>query len=167
VPAGNIPKKEEALAELAKRYFISHGPATLQDFTWWSGLAAADAGKGLAIVKSQLTNMLAEGQDYLIAQEEPIITGKVPIAHLLPAFDEFAVAYKDRAATVNPKYLKQARYVIFDPSIVVNNQVVGTWKRIVKKKAIDIILNPFGKLNKGQTKAVEVAKICYLKFMHI
>jgi hypothetical protein len=61
IPKDNTPSKEEALAELAKRYFISRGPATLQDFTWWSGLAAADARKGLEIVKPQLTNMLAEG----------------------------------------------------------------------------------------------------------
>jgi hypothetical protein len=35
--------REEALAELSERYFTSHGPASLQDFTWWSGLTVADA----------------------------------------------------------------------------------------------------------------------------
>ncbi|MDB5089813.1 MAG: winged helix DNA-binding protein, partial [Mucilaginibacter sp.] len=66
---------------------------------------------------------------------------------------------------VNPKYLVQARHVIFDSSIVINNQVVGTWKRAIKKNEIEIILNPFGKLNKAQTKAIEMAQKRYQKFM--
>jgi hypothetical protein len=161
----NTLVKEEALAELARRYFISHGPATLQDFTWWSGLATVDTKISLEIVKSELTKMIVDGKEYWMAQNEPITNSKAPTAYLLPAFDEFAVAYKDRTATVNPKYLKQARHVIFDPSIVVNNQVVGTWKRIIKNQKIDITLNTFGNLNKIQTKAVERAKKRYLKFM--
>lgn len=163
----NTLVKEEALAELARRYFISHGPATLQDFTWWSGLATVDTKIALEIVKPELASIMVDGREHWKAQNELIINGKVPIAHLLPAFDEFAVAYKDRKATVNPKYLKQARNVIFDPSIIVNNQVVGTWKRTVNKKEIDVTLNLFGKLNKIQIKAVEAAKKRYYKFMNI
>jgi hypothetical protein len=161
----NTLVKEEALAELARRYFISHGPATLQDFTWWSGLATVDTKIGLEIVKSELTKMIVDGKEYWMAQNELITSSKAPIAYLLPAFDEFAVAYKDRTATVNPKYLKQASHVIFDPSIIVNNQAVGTWKRTLNKKEIDITLNPFGKLNNIQIKAVDNARKRYLKFM--
>jgi hypothetical protein len=161
----NTLVKEEALAELARRYFISHGPATLQDFTWWSGLATVDTKIGLEIVKSELTKMIVDGKEYWMAQNELITNSKAPIAYLLPAFDEFAVAYKDRTATVNPKYLKQASHVIFDPSIIVNNQVVGIWRRTLNKKEIDITLNPFGKLNNIQIKAVDNARKRYLKFM--
>ncbi|MDB4900757.1 MAG: Winged helix DNA-binding protein [Mucilaginibacter sp.] len=164
VPNNTLPK-EESLAELALRYFISHGPATLQDFTWWSGLAANDTKIGLEIVKPELAKVMVDGREYWMVPNEPITNSKAPIAYLLPAFDEFAVAYKDRTATVNPKYLEQARHVIFDPSIVVNNQVIGTWKRIIKNPKIDITLNTLGNLNKIQTKAVERAKKRYLKFM--
>jgi hypothetical protein len=166
VPNNTMPK-EEALAELARRYFISHGPATLHDFTWWSGLATAETKIALEIVKSELANIMIDGTEYWMSPNELTTSNKAPIAHLLPAFDEFAVAYKDRTATVNPKYLQQARYVIFDPSIVVNNQVVGTWKRTVNKREIDITLNLFGKLNKIQLKAMEAAKKRYFKFMNI
>ncbi|MDX1416705.1 MAG: winged helix DNA-binding domain-containing protein, partial [Candidatus Promineifilaceae bacterium] len=41
-PQGQKKEREEALAELAQRYFTSHGPATLEDFVWWSGLTKAD-----------------------------------------------------------------------------------------------------------------------------
>jgi hypothetical protein len=165
VPQGNVPAKEKALAELALRYFMSRGPATLQDFNWWSGLATIDAKLGLEIAKPQLVKINVESREYWMAKDVPVINNKAPIAHLLPAFDEFAVAYKDRSAIVNPKYVKQALHVIFNPSIVVNNQVVGTWKRTLKKDAIDIILNPFGKLNKIQTKAIETAAERYRGFV--
>jgi hypothetical protein len=165
IPAGNQLSKEEALAELASRYFISHGPATLQDFAWWSGLAAGDARRGLEIVKARLANVKIDGREYWMAKDQPKIKGKASIAHLLPAFDEFAVAYKDRTAAVNPKYLKQALYVIFDPSIIVNNQVVGTWKRTIYKNSVDIVLKPFGKLSKVHEKAVETAAKRYREFV--
>ncbi|SHM97386.1 winged helix DNA-binding domain-containing protein [Mucilaginibacter sp. OK098] len=165
VPRGNTPSHEEALAELVKRYFISRGPATLQDFAWWSGLTLTDAKTGLDVIKSELTNIQVNGHTYWMPKDQPVINTKAPIAHLLPAYDEFAVAYSDRTAAVNPKYLVQARHVIFDPSIIINNQVVGTWKRAVKKNEIEIVLNPFGKLNKVQTKAIEMAQKRYQKFM--
>ena len=46
-PKSRILARDEALAELTLRYFTSHGPATLQDFVWWSGQATSDARKGL------------------------------------------------------------------------------------------------------------------------
>lgn len=165
VPKDNQPTKEEALGELVKRYFTSRGPATLHDFAWWGGLTLADAKNGLESVKSGFTSTVVNGHSYWMAKDGPEITAKVPVAHLLPAFDEFAVAYSDRTAAVNPKYLVQARHVIFNPSIVVNSQVAGTWKRVINKNSIEIILNPFGKLNKAQTKAIEMAQKRYQKFM--
>jgi len=165
VPAGGNFDKDESLANLAERYFLSRGPATLPDFTWWSGLSATEAKKGLEMVKSGLASIEIAGVQYWMAKDQEDVAGKSPIAHLLPAFDEFAVAYKDRTATVNKKYLKQARHVIFDPSIVVNNQVVGTWKRVLKNNSADISLNLFGKLNQTQQKAVEKAVARYQKFI--
>jgi hypothetical protein len=165
VPAGNSFTKEEALAELAKRYFFSRGPATLQDFTWWSGLTATDAKAGFEQIKTDFTAISVDGRDYWMAKDGHGLAGKTPIAHLLPAYDEFAVAYADRSATVNARYIKQARHVIFDPSIVVNSQVVGTWKRVIHKNEVEIILNPFGRLNKIQENAVENAANRYRRFV--
>ena len=165
VPAGNDFSREEALAELAKRYFTSHGPATLHDFSWWSGLTLADAKTGIDSVSSTLTEFKTNGLNYLMAKNEPDVSEKVPIAHLLPAFDEFAVAYSDRTAAMNPKYVTQAKRVIFDPSIVVNNQVVGTWKRAINKNLITISFNHFGKINKTQEKAIESAAAKYRRFV--
>jgi hypothetical protein len=165
VPKSDAITKDEALATLTQGYFISRGPATLQDFTWWSGLTAADAKRGLEIVKAELMNMTVDNREYWMGRDLPVMNNKAPITHLLPAFDEFAVAYSDRGAIVNPRYLKQAGHVIFNPLLVVNNQVAGTWKRIVNKNSADIALSPFCKLNKTQVNAVGAAQRRYRRFI--
>ncbi len=165
VPKANDFTHDEAVAELVKRYFISRGPATLHDFTWWSGLTVADAKIGLEASKGKLESIYINGLTYWMAKHQPPINSKAPLAHLLPAYDEFAVAYSDRTAIINPKYLTEAKYVIFAPSVVVNNQVVGTWKRTVKKNEVEVILDLFGKLGKAQAAAVEAAVKRYQRFV--
>jgi len=157
--------QEEALTKLALGYFNSRGPATLHDFANWSGLTLTDAGIGLEHIKSQLISDVIDGRTYWMPGNITDIPSAATKAYLLPAFDEFAIAYKDRDALVNPKYLKQARHVIFDPAIVVDNQVVGTWKRTLKAKSVDINLNLFGPLNKIKEKAVEITISSYRKFL--
>jgi hypothetical protein len=165
VPVAAPIAREEALAALAGRYFNSRGPATLKDFAWWGGITLGDATTGLDAVKHNLISTAANGSLFWMPKEPKTIPGKSPLAYLLPAFDEFAVAYGDRTATVHPKYLEQARHVIFDPAIVVNNQVVGTWTRRINKKAVDITLNFFGKISQVQKKSVEAAATRYKKFI--
>ncbi|MEZ2336690.1 winged helix DNA-binding domain-containing protein [Mucilaginibacter sp. RCC_168] len=157
--------REEALNKLALGYFNSRGPATLHDFANWCGLTVTDAGIGLEHVKSQLISEVIDGRTYWMPNNTKEMPSPKTKAYLLPAFDEFAIAYKDRDALVNPKYLKQTRHVIFDPAIVVDNQVVGTWKRTLKAKSVDVHLNLFGPLNKAQEKAVEKAVSSYRKFL--
>jgi hypothetical protein len=167
VPQGNPFTKEEALAKLATTYFISRGPASLQDFTWWSGLAQVDAKAGLETIKPVLQSFKIDTVEYWMDKSAPPIPAKVASAYLLPAYEEFAVAYKDRSAIINPSYTPQIRNVIFDPAIIVNEQIVGTWKRTIKKTGVVFDLNLFAKLNKTQTKAIETAKSQYLKFISI
>jgi len=165
IPAGAAIDKEQALAKLAERYFNSRGPATLHDFAWWGGITLAEAKTGLEAVKTRLNSAVVDGRTFWMPNEQAMTPGKSRSAYLLPAFDEFAVAYADRTATVNARYTAQARHVIFDPSIVVNNQVVGTWKRSLKKKGVDISLNLFGKITQLQKKRVEAAAARYRKFI--
>ncbi len=165
IPAGNNPGREEALGELVKRYFISHGPATLHDFAWWSGLTLGDAKTGLEIVKNELISIPTTDAVYWTATPAEEINGKAPLAHLLPPFDEFTVAYSNRVPSVNARYTdKASSLVLLGPTIVLNNQVAGTWKRTLKKNSTVIDLNPFGNLNQAQTRAVEKAAERYRKF---
>src|SRR5262249_10269298 len=143
----------------------SHGPATLQDFAWWSGLTAADARAGLEMAKAQLLQETIAGQTYWFASSLPTVKDKSPAAYLLPAYDEYTVAYRDRSAVLDPSYAKQAGNGIFSPTIVVDGQVVGNWKRTLQRDSVMITPTYFTKLNKAQTRAVNAAADRYGEFL--
>lgn len=166
-PAARRMARDESLAELAKRYFTSHGPATLQDFAWWSGLTMADAQDGFEMAKRFLAKEAINGQTYWLASSMPAAKDSAPTAYLLPAYDEYTVAYKDRSAALDPKYAKLPNYGhgIFNPTIVVDGQVVGTWKRTFKKDSLAITPSPFAKFNRAETRAIAEAASRYGKFL--
>lgn len=168
-PAAKPMERDAALAELARRYFTSHGPASLQDFIWWSGLAVAEARAGLELAKPHLVQEVISGQTYWLAPSTPVAKGASPKAYLLPAYDEYTVAYKDRSAVLDPLYARQASTGngIFNPIIVVDGQVTGTWKRTLKKDALGITPNPFAKLTKAETRAVAAAASRYGEFLGV
>ncbi|MGE0128756.1 MAG: winged helix DNA-binding domain-containing protein [Blastocatellales bacterium] len=159
--------RDEALAEIAKRYFTSHGPATLQDFAWWSGLTLADARSGLEMAKRFLAQEVSDGQTYWLASSTPAANDSSPTGYLLPAYDEYTVAYKDRSAVLDPKFTKQANSGngIFYPTIVVDGQVVGTWKRTLKKDGLVITPSPFAQLKRAETRAFAEAASRYGEFI--
>lgn len=167
-PAGRILERDEALAELARRYFTSHGPATLQDFAWWSGLKAADARSGLEMVEAQLVREEMDGQVYWLDASTQAVKGRTPRVHLLPAYDEYTVAYKDRSAVLDPAYAGEANhgYGILSPVIVADGQVIGNWKRAFEKGAVVITPSPFKKLNAAETRAFNEAASRYRKFLN-
>jgi hypothetical protein len=164
-PASVPLTHEEALTKLAAAYFNTRGPATVHDFANWSGLTITDAGIGLENVKEKLINEVIDGKTYWMPDSPNALVPQKTTTFLLPPYDEFATSYKDRSALIVPAYIEQAGHVVFDPSIVVNNQLVGTWKRSVKKTEVVIDLKLFGQLNKTQTKAVEAAEARYKKFL--
>src|SRR5712692_2713604 len=90
--------RSEALAELTRRYFRSHGPAQIQDFTWWSGLTAAEARIGIELAGAALGHRVIEGKDYWYEAAAAAMHGTARVAHLLPNFDEYTVGYRDRSA---------------------------------------------------------------------
>ncbi|GHT00326.1 hypothetical protein FACS189421_12280 [Bacteroidia bacterium] len=135
-PSVPVLHKEEALAKLAKLYFQSHQPATLQDFVWWSGLSTTEARQGLEAVKSGLVAEEINGQTYWLQND----FREIPVAEnfccLLPAFDEYIIAYRDRSAALLSEHYSKvvSSNGMFQPVIVVDGQVVGLWKKSASKK---------------------------------
>ena len=164
VPASRSLERDEALAELASRYFTSHGPATVQDFIWWSGLTAADGRAGLEMVKSEFIQEVIEGKTYWLSPSTPPAKVASPVAYLLPPFDEYTVAYKDRSAVLDQEYAQQAGYGI-GPTIVVDGQIVGTWKRTFNKDAVDITSDLFVSVSEAQNRAIATAVERYSRFV--
>lgn len=143
VPSLKSLEKEEALAEIASRYFVSHGPATIRDFSNWTGLTMSDAKTALEMVKPHLLSEIIDGDEFYFSSNSfPAASG----VHLLPGFDEYFLGYKDRGHIISSQHA--AKVVpggngIFKPMIVSSGQIIGTWKRTLKKARVSLTYDFF------------------------
>lgn len=161
--------RQEAVIALAERYFTSHGPATLQDYVWWSGLTVTDAKMGLEAARHKLNSAELNGNTYWFAAPENLPTGKSPGTFLLPNYDEYIVSYKDRSAAIAGAVLNKAdpRGTIFNHTIVAKGKIIGIWKRTIGKTKVDIALIPFQPLSKVNSAAIATAAKRYAKFLEL
>ena len=116
---------DAALGELARRFFLSHGPATVYDLAWWGGMTVGDAKRGLEAGKGALECAVIDGKEYWSGGT---FAAPMPAVLLLPAFDELTVAYKDRSAILPAEYEKASSYGL-KPVVVVDGRIVGIWRR--------------------------------------
>jgi hypothetical protein len=168
IPESRRLEREEALGELARRYFAGHGPATGQDFAWWSGLAAADARTALELAAPRLASETVDGRTYWLDPSSPAPSpGGMPPVILLPAFDEYAVAYKDRRDVLAPEDGRRVASGngIFYPTIVAGGRIVGTWKRGLAKRSVTITPNLFRPLQVTERQALARAAERYGAFL--
>jgi hypothetical protein len=163
IPQAKALTPEHALAEITKRYFTSHGPATLYDFIWWTGLTMNDAKEGIEMVKPFLSHETIAGKTYLFGHSQKP-GNKIQKALLLPAYDEFTVAYKDRSAIIASNHFIQSGNGL-RPTIVLNGQIVGTWRRELKKHKVVIVPHLFHLLTQNEHKALTSAAEQYGKFL--
>ena len=160
--------KEEALAELAKRYFASHGPATLHDFIWWSGLSITDSKKAVHCIRHEFIEETIGTSTYLCSEPELPKRPDNAAVHLLPAYDEFIISYRDRTPSLLKEHHAKAISIngIFKPVIVSNGQVIGLWRRLTKPRAIAIEVELFHPPNDSTKTAIEREVLHYSEFLN-
>ena len=171
VPPAQPLTREEALVELTRRYFTSHGPANLQDFVWWSGLTTAEAQRGIGLLDSELRKSTVAEKDYwspaVVASSAKSRLSKNRTPHsdhppnLLPAFDEYNVAYKDRNI-VNDLI---PNWNALGPTVILDGKVVGTWKASVNKTSVQIHVESARPLQKVETSAIGQVAERYATFL--
>lgn len=166
LPETKTLTRSEALAELTGRYFTSHAPATLQDFVWWSGLLSKDVKSGLRAVESSLESETIEGKTYWYSPLTQDTKHSSPKAHLLPSFDEYLVGYKDRSASLE-KVLSKKKNIknIMYPTITVDGQIVGAWKRKFKGNEVIMDLKPVTAFNPAENEALDAAVHSFSEFL--
>lgn len=159
--------RDEALAELAARYFTSHGPATLQDFVAWSGLTLTDARAGISLA-AQLIREESGGVAYWMAQTLPAPSPAPSEVYLLPGFDEYMLGYRDRSAALDPQHapkITPGSNGVFQPTVVVEGQVAGVWKRTLKKASVRIDVAPFALWGDDTAAGIAAAAARYGHFI--
>jgi hypothetical protein len=164
VPTAKKLERDAALHELALRYFATRGPATADDFAWWSGLTKTDATSAAHSAESNLESTVIGGRRYWLRSSPPAAKSKSRLARLLPNYDEFFIGLKDRSAI--QRKLKRAGMegnvgFLGGHLIVVDGQIVGAWKRTIKGDSLVVALKFLMPLSAVELRAVtaEVAKL--------
>ncbi len=167
IPKGKKFSREEALCELAVRYFTSHGPAQVPDLGWWSGLPMKDIRQGIELAGKRLRMEEVEGKKYYMTPKQPA-SKDVSGVYLLPAFDEFMVSYRDRSASleaVHAEHINPGANGMLSPIVVVNGQIRGTWKRTIKKDTVSVSPKAFKKFTSDEKLGLPKAADAYGKFL--
>jgi Winged helix DNA-binding domain len=159
---------DEALAELARRYFESHGPATPRDFAWWASLTAGEARRGAELLGAELVRTEAEGRTYWEAAAAPASAGPHPRAHLLQGYDEYVIAYSESRDVLDVQGLARvtpAGRAMYTHAIAVDGQIVGHWRRRLTAKAMTIDVQLARPLDRGERAALHEAVDRYGRFV--
>ena len=158
--------RESGLAELALRYFRSHGPTTHQDFMGWAGINAKEAKSAIAANEPDLVTLPFQGKDlWLLSSlaDEMGVLDNLPGASAtvaLPGFDEYLLGFKDRALMIDDEHKNKiipGGNGVFQATIVENGQVIAIWKRTVKKTKTSITVHPLRPLSKTQQASAHEA----------
>ena len=168
VPPARSLAREESLAELLKRYFLTRGPATLQDFAWWSGLTVTDAREGMELIKDQFVSQVLEGQTYWYAEIDAPARKKSPTAWLLPNYDEFFIGFRDRSAIgkiAEKAGIKKEDAAFLNHIIILDGQVVGGWRRTLKKDSVLVEASLITRLKEKEEQAIRQATEQFGEFL--
>jgi hypothetical protein len=165
MPGGTELSGDEALAEMARRYFRSHGPATVRDFAWWTGVTLAEAKRAVEAVKTEFERENIDGVEHWLSPGLGVGRArKSPRAFLLPPFDEYTVAYADRGAVVDRDRLVGAGYGI-GPNLIIDGRSAALWKRTLKGETVSIELDPLRPFTRDQTDLIPAAVQPYARFL--
>lgn len=160
--------KEEALAELARRYFRSHSPAGLDDFAWWSGLSVSEARQAMGLIEPELiADKFSAHKLFVHESYKEAVAPQDDTLHLLPSYDEYLISYKDRTAALDAAHYPKAfnNFGIFYPVILHNGKIVGNWSKAVKRGRTEIQTTFFDPKYRISKQLVEKAVNRYSSFL--
>ena len=164
VPKAKELTREEALRELVLRYFTSHGPATVKDFTWWSGLNAEECKQGIELNKTKLKSFDFGEQLFYFSPKQKKIKEFDAALYLLPNYDEYTIGYTSKHALYLPKNHSIFSGTGFYHTIVKQGMVIGTWKRVTSSKHYTIRSKPLTPLTQKDKQSLQIAAEKYGEF---
>lgn len=159
--------REESLASLAEKYFLSHGPAQLKDFSWWSGFSMKDSEEALSLIKSKLNSEDVNGRTFWFSKNLKQNDRMAENAFLLSIFDEYAISYKDRTDLSEERRIEKMISMgnALTAVVILDGKVAGTWKRKISKSRVEVTLNTFRKISSVEKSNLEKEVSKYAKFL--
>jgi hypothetical protein len=164
-PAAPAMKRDEALAALATRYFRSHGPATLHDYVWWSGLTVNDARTGIDAAGTGLQKVTIDGRAHWVSSTVRRWLPSAPSVYLLPNYDEYLIAYKDRGSIRDGgRPASTPLSIEFPHFLVIDGKLRGTWKRVLRAGRVVVVLQLFRPLRADERRRLDLEAERLAKF---
>ena len=164
-PRGRDLSDDDALAKLASIYMRAHAPATTKDFAWWTGLTVAEAKRALLLIGDILRSVRVDGVEYWLMRDAPAPPSARLRLLLLPAFDEYTVAYADRSIAVDPSLLSSISNGLA-ANIIVKGRIAGTWKRkLLSDGTLAVSPSPLRILNRNEQTDLARAAGRYAAFV--
>lgn len=170
VPRAKTLDRDEALYELAKRYFSTRGPATADDFAWWSGLTKADSKRAAESAGSELDHAIIDGRSHWSSAAPRVAKWRTPIAHLLPNYDEFFIGFRDRSAfaeRLRAAGIEARTDALSGHILAINGQIVGGWGRTFRGRSAVIQLKQLQTLTAVENRAVGAAAKRFSEFLGV
>jgi hypothetical protein len=159
--------RDAALAEIARRFLTARGPATDRDLAWWTGLTLTDVRAAIARVDDEFDRVEIDGVTYRM---RPGLEEATAGIHLLPGFDEYLLGYADRSAPLAGRPLTDVvpgGNGMFLATIVVDGQIVGTWRRTVTPKGVALTTDPWHVLSSPAQRGVDRAAREYADYLGV
>jgi hypothetical protein len=158
--------RDEALADLARRYFRSRGPATACDLSWWSGLPLGDVRAAIALAGKTLERVTIDDQEQWLVPDGVATRARTDV-HLLPPFDECLIAYQDRREFLDARHTRRINNGggILKPALLVVGRIAGTWRRTLGTRTLSVAVQPFRRLTSDEHAALTRAVDRYAAFL--
>jgi hypothetical protein len=166
-PPARAMQRDDALRELAARYFATHGPATSDDFAWWSGLTKADATNAVNATEASLEHEVIGGRSFWFPRARAAKL-ESPLVRLLSNYDEYFIGHKDRSAMhvhLRASGVTKIPTALFGHLLTIDGQVVGVWERTSTAKSATIRLRPLTSFNRTARSAIATQVTRFADFL--
>ena len=127
--------RDEALLELAGRFFAGHGPASVKDFSRWSSLTVADARLAVEELDGVLDRVEVDGIPHWFDPAVPARTTRGAEAHLLTTYDEVTLTYPVLGFPVAPHVPEPEEFPWYT-AVLVDRTKIGMWRRTVERDRV-------------------------------
>ena len=159
IPPARPRTRDEALAELARRYVEGHGPAQVADLAWWSGLTRADARIALESATPPLVRERHGDRTFWSSPMQPVPRFRPPVVHLLPNYDELLIAFRDRTDAMDPALPPPARVaqVVLAHIVVRDGLGVAGYRRRDEKSTTMVSIDQLVELDSAEKAGIRAA----------
>ena len=164
LPAPMQTDRDEILMLLTRKFFQHSQPATLGDFSWWSGLSTSDCKRGIALLGDWLKIWKWQGREFYLTEDARTRGFQKGRCILLPPYDEYLISYKSRDVVLHPDHTHRAHNNSgnFWPVVLQDGQVAGNWTSTQDKVSVETF-NPDRPLDRNGLEIEITRYLDYLK----